>query len=605
VSGLPGNGAGGLDAALSEELARLSAQGLARSLPEVPPEGVDFTSNDYLGLSTHPEVIARARIALTEWGAGGRASRLLGGGSPVDTEAEHAAAEWLEADAALLFPSGYHANLGTIGALVGPGDLVLSDRLNHASLVDAARLSRARLRIFQHADAADAERILAAERGNGRALLVTESVFSMDGDRAPLAELADVCARHDAALVVDEAHASGVVGPGGAGGWADTYRARAPAARIVTGGKALGVSGAFVVGSRVLCDALVQRARTFAFTTAAPPAAAGGLAASIALCRGMEAERERCLGLARRIASALGLPRPAAAIVPVVVGGADEAMAAAAELRQQGFQVRAVRPPTVPAGSSRLRIACHSFNTDEEVDLLIGALRAATEHSREPLPRRSIGLARPLFVTGTDTGIGKTVVAALLSRAAWRAGRAAYWKPVQTGADDDSAEVARLSGIHSTGATYSFALPASPHEAARAEGAAIDVARLDAELDQRLELVGDGILIAELAGGLLVPLTDETTQVDWVARRRPRLVLAARSGLGTLNHTLLSLEALRARHLEPQALFLVGEPHPSNRATLARASGIRHVFELPPLAPLDTAALDEWLDRHDLSPVLA
>jgi len=598
---------GELDAALGEELARLAAAGLGRELPEVPPDGVDFTSNDYLGLSTHPEVVARAGVALNEWGAGGRASRLLGGGSPIDAQAERAVADWLEAEEALLFPSGYQANLGAIGSLAGPGDLVLSDALNHASLVDAIRLSRARLGIYRHADARDVERILSSDRrarGTGRALIVTESIFSMEGDRAPLAELAELAARYDAALVVDEAHACGVVGPGGAGSWADTYRGGHPAVRVVTGGKALGVAGAFVVGSRPMRDVLVQRARTFAFTTAAPPAVAGGLAASIALCRSMEAERERCLALARRIASAMDLPRPAAAIVPVVVGAADEAMAAAARLRRSGFHVRAVRPPTVPAGSSRLRIACHAFNTDEEVDGLIEALRGLALGGPSARSAPAPGLARPLFVTGTDTGVGKTVVAAVLARAAARSGGAAYWKPVQTGDDDDAAEVARLAQLASSEATYSFALPASPHEAARAEGAAVDPARLDAELDRRLAAAGAGRLIAELAGGLLVPLTDDVTQLDWLARRRPPLVLVARSGLGTLNHTLLSLEALRARQLEPRALFLVGAPHPSNLATLRRASGVRHVLELPPLEPLDPAAIDAWLDRRELAPLL-
>jgi 8-amino-7-oxononanoate synthase len=182
-------GRANLEVELIEELSRWRAAGLERSLPELPLDGVDFTSNDYLGYATHPEVIRGARAALDEWGAGGRASRLLGGGSALDGQAERAAAEWLGAEAALLFPSGYHANLGVVGVLAGPGDLILSDRLNHASLVDAARLARARVRVFRHADAADAERILELERGTGRALVLTESVFSMDGDAAALTSI--------------------------------------------------------------------------------------------------------------------------------------------------------------------------------------------------------------------------------------------------------------------------------------------------------------------------------------------------------------------------------------------------------------------------------
>jgi 8-amino-7-oxononanoate synthase len=596
-----------LDVALAEELERWRAKGLGREVPALDggaEVGVDFTSNDYLGLSSHPDVIARARMALERWGAGGKASRLLGGGSALDVEAEQAAAEWLDAEAALLFPSGYHANLGVIGALAGPGDLILSDRLNHASLVDAARLSRARVRVFRHSDVAHAQELLAAERGGGRALLVTESVFSMDGDRAPLGELAELCLAYDVQLVIDEAHAAGILGPGGAGAWVELKRADRPAARVVTAGKALGVAGAFVVGSARLREQLVNRARTFAFTTAAPPAVSGALAAAIPLCRTADAERERCRALARRIAGALGVERPAAAIVPVVVGRADDAMRAAEELRSGGFHVRAVRPPTVPEGSSRLRVVCHAFNTEDEVDRLIGGLRAATEHSRAAAVPAVPRLAHPLFVAGTDTGVGKTVVSALLARGAWRRGRSAYWKPVQTGADDDSLEVQRLTGTHAVEPGYRFALPASPHEAARDEDAELEPERLHEQLDHWLESVGDGVLVTELAGGLLVPLTDNYTQLDWLAARRPALVLVARSGLGTLNHTLLSLEALRVRNLEPRALFLVGAPHRSNYETLARMSRLRHVFEVPLFEPLDTAALDAWLDANDLAPVL-
>jgi 8-amino-7-oxononanoate synthase len=598
-----------LDAALADELQRWRAAGLLRELGEPRPGAADFTTNDYLGLARHPAVVDRARRALEEWGAGGRASRLLGGGSPGDAAVERAAAGWLGAEAALLFPSGYHANLGLLGALAGPGDRILSDELDHASLVDGARLSRAELSIFRHRDLEHLERLLAAPSPARRTLVVTESVFSMDGDRAPLDELARLCARHGAELVFDEAHAAGVVGPEGAGGWAEAsdrgsgrgQSAPGPVARVVTGGKALGCAGALVVGSARLRELLVNRARSFAFSTAAPPAVAGGLTAAIALARAASAERARCRELARRLAAALGLPPPAAAIVPIVIGDAERAVSAAAELAERGLCVRAVRPPTVPPGTSRLRVVCHAFNTDEELERLIAAL--------EPIPRLERAPAAPiparaLFVAGTDTEIGKTVVAALLARAAARAGSARYWKPVQTGAASDSQVVERLAGVRAHEPGYHFALEASPHAAARAEGQTIALARLDELLDRHARTASGGVLVVELAGGLLVPLDDELTQLDWLARRRPPLVLVARSGLGTLNHTLLSLEALRHRHLEPRALFLVGPSHASNRATLAARAGIARIFEVPRFATLDPAALDAWLDEHDLGGVL-
>ena len=243
-----------LDAALGAEMERWEAAGLRRELGAPTTGGADFTSNDYLGLASHPAVVEAARSAIGLYGAGSRASRLLGGGCPLDAQAERACAEWVGSEAALLFPSGYHANLGILGALAGPGDLILSDALNHASLIDGARLSGARIRVYRHLDVEDAERKLRTATGWRRALVVTESTFSMDGDRAPLAALAELCAEVGASLVVDEAHSIGVVGPRGAGGWAELGGDRDDvlAGRVVTGGKALGVSGAFVACSSTM-----------------------------------------------------------------------------------------------------------------------------------------------------------------------------------------------------------------------------------------------------------------------------------------------------------------------------------------------------------------
>ena len=599
-----------LQRALAEDAARWRDAGLDRDVIATPLPGADFTSNDSLGLAEHPEVIAAAEAAVRRYGVGGRAARLLGGGSPLQDHAEGAAADWLGAERALLFPSGYQANLGVVGALVGAGDVVVSDELNHASLVDGARLSRARVLVYRHGNVEHAERLLESASSARRRLLLTESVFSMEGNLAPLDALADACARQGASLVIDEAHAAGILGPQGAGGWAALRpgydRQAVLAARVITGGKALGVMGAFVVGEQQVIEHVRQRARSFVFTTAPSPAVSGALEAAIGIARRSDDARARLRDHARRIATGLDQPEPGAAVIPYRVGDSGSAMALAARLQEAGLQVRAVRPPTVPPGTSRLRIAVHAFNTSDEVENLIGELDRVGRPRPALVDRSKVTKATALFVTGTDTDIGKTIVSALLLRAAAQRGASAYFKPVQTGDDDDTREVRRLAEATAEQTPpphYRFQRPASPHEAAAAADCRIDLAELDSVLDQRLAALGAGNLIVELAGGLLVPLNEKHTQLDWLAQRRPACELVARSGLGTLNHSLLSIEALRQRNLEPRALFLVGPAHASNRETLARLSRIP-VHEVPLFEPLEPAALQTWLDNLDLAGVL-
>jgi 8-amino-7-oxononanoate synthase len=594
---------------LAAELEAWEARGLRRIVADDGPgPRVDFASNDYLDLATHPELVAAGQRALEQHGVGGRASRLLGGGGPLHAAAEAACAEWLGAESALLFPSGYQANLGVVGALVGRGDAIFSDRLNHASLIDAARLSRARVHVHEHLDLAGLERALLRERGARRRLVLTESVFSMDGDLAPLAELHALCARHDAWLVVDEAHAAGLLGPEGAGAWSalgDTPSERL-AARVLTGGKALGVAGAFVAGPRAVREHLIQHARSFVFTTAPPPVVAGALARAIELVRAADDARAGCLARARELAERLDAPVPDAAIVPFVVGEAEAATATAAALGKAGFDVRAVRPPTVPVGTARLRLVVHAGNTDAEVEEL--ARRLGEHGASQATADAPAELGEPLFVVGTDTGIGKTVVSALLLRAARRRGTAAYWKPIQTGDDLDSETVRGLAEVAEHEVlrpAWSLPLPASPHEAAAAAGVEIDPAVIAGGLGGLRRALRDARIVVELAGGLLVPYRGRETQADWLAEAAPPMVLVARSGLGTLNHTLLTLEALRARRLEPRALFLVGDRHDSNRETLRELGAMPHVFEVPRFDALDAATLDRWLDDHDLDPVFA
>ena len=597
-----------LEATLAQEMARWESAGLRRRLRDEEHGRVDFASNDYLGLSRDPAVVEAARRALSDEGAGGRASRLLGGGGVNHRLAEEQAAEWLGAQASLLFPSGYQANLGLVGALVGRGDAIFSGSLNHASLIDAARLSRARVHVHRHLDLAELETQLERARAARRRLVLTEGVFSMDGDSPPLVEMAELCERHDAWLVVDEAHAAGLIGPQGAGAWAAAgLESDALAARIVTGGKALGVGGAFVVGSAALREHLVNRARSFVFTTAPPPAVAAALHAAIERARSMQAERAHTLQLARELASGLGLPAPAAAVVPFVVESSERALELASELNSAGLDVRAVRPPTVPENGSRLRAVLHAFNTAAEVDELSRRLSQVPD-SAAPRRKSQSDLARALFVVGTDTEIGKTVVSAMLVHAAARLGAAAYWKPVQTGEDSDTQTVGELTRLEPHALlrpAWSLKLPASPHEAAKHEGKLIEPSTLEESFDGLRRMLPDTRLIVELAGGLLVPYRDDpelVTQAHWLEKARVPLVLVARSGLGTLNHTLLTLEALRARHLEPRALFLVGDAHESNRETLARATRIEHVFEVPIFPEPGVEAFDEWLESTgDLS----
>ncbi|MFT5048797.1 MAG: 8-amino-7-oxononanoate synthase [Chlamydiales bacterium] len=596
-----------LDLALANEMAAWESSGLRRQL-RARTADADFVSNDYLGFADHPGIVGAARAALEIHGAGGRAARLLGGGCALDAVAEQRAAEWLGSEAGLLFPTGYQANLGLITSLATRQDVLLSDALNHASLIDAARLSRARVQVFEHNDLEHLETLLQGSSSARRRFVLTEGVFGMDGDRAPLAAMDELCRRHDAWLIVDEAHSIGVIGPAGRGACAQADLSPTEsrvAARMITGGKALGASGGLVLGSRTIIEHLLNHARTFVFTTAVSPAVSGAVACSIELVAGADREREQLRALTLSLANGLGLPEPESAILPFVVGPSEAALNLARSAQEAQLDVRAVRPPTVPAGTSRLRLVCHATNDEVQVARLVDVLSGSepldmTNSRRARANRIEAPIQDPIVVTGTDTDVGKTVVSALLVRALARRVRARYWKPVQTGDDSDTREVARLCAdinVEFEQPAFEFPLPASPHEAAHAAGG-----RVDPALIERLYSELPGPAIVELAGGVLVPWTDEVMQADWLESRRPPIVLVARSGLGTLNHTFLTLEALRSRGLTPRALFLVGPAHESNRSTLA--GHVQHLYEVPHFAELSPTTLDAWLDGHDLSAVL-
>ncbi|SEA42204.1 8-amino-7-oxononanoate synthase [Microbulbifer marinus] len=346
-------------------------------------ELLTFSSNDYLGLATHPDVIA-AQQAGAELGAGATASHLVNGHLQIHRQLEDKIAEITGRDAALVFSSGYMANVGTICALVGRGDNVISDRLNHASLIDGARLCGATSLRFAHNDLDGLQRQLQRAAANGgQTLVAVDGVYSMDGDCAPLAEMAELCRRHSAWLMVDEAHGFGVMGSpqlplAGSIALAGLGQDDAPV-MMGTLGKAAGNAGAFVAGSRALIDYLVQFARPYIYTTGMPPAVAAGALAALEV---MQREPERSARLQRNIeffrrrAAQLQLPlvESASPIQPLLLGDENAVMAVAAELQQRGFLVGAIRPPTVPAGTARLRITLSANHSEAQIDQLLTAL---------------------------------------------------------------------------------------------------------------------------------------------------------------------------------------------------------------------------------------
>jgi 8-amino-7-oxononanoate synthase len=374
-----------LAADLAGRLATLADQGLARSLR--PAAGIDFSSNDYLGLARDPELraVLLSRLAELPPGEplGAPASRLLRGHTRLHADLEGRLAAWKGTEAALLFASGYQANLGLLTALLGPRDRALSDALNHASLIDGLRLSGCRRVVFPHLDLAAIERELARPHPAGRTFLVTESLFSMEGDTAPLDRYAELTARHGAELIVDDAHATGLYGEVRGSGLCEAFGVeRRVAAVVSTLGKAMGLSGAFVAGPQVLVDYLVNRCRPFVFSTAPPPLLLLALVAALDLVVGEPRRRRRALMLAERLRrrlAALGVARPPGdgPIVPLLLGDNARALAAAERLAAQGFDVRAIRPPTVPPGTARLRVSVHADHAEAEIDALAAALAGA------------------------------------------------------------------------------------------------------------------------------------------------------------------------------------------------------------------------------------
>lgn len=384
--------ASGLDAEILPELAALEQRDLLRRLrplagpsaAEVTVEGrrvLLFSSNNYLGLATHPALRAAAAEAIRRWGCGAGASRLIAGHLELHATVEAALADFKGTEAALLFPSGYQANVGAITALVGRGDHVFSDALNHASIIDGCRLSRATVHVFPHRDIRVLERLLADTPAGGRRLIVTDAVFSMDGDRAPLPDLVALAARYHSHVMLDEAHAAGVLGSRGAGLADACGLSGAVAVQVGTLGKAFGGFGAYVAGSRALIELLVNRARSFIYTTALPPPAVAAAGAALELVRTEPERRARVLAHARRLREGLrdlGLETAGDThIVPVLLGDNARALAFSQALLERGVLVQAIRPPTVPEGTARLRVTPMATHDDEHIARVLRAFRDA------------------------------------------------------------------------------------------------------------------------------------------------------------------------------------------------------------------------------------
>lgn len=341
---------------------------------------LNFASNDYLGLANHPDVIEAFKRGANEFGVGSGASHLVSGHSQYHHALEEQLADFCQRPRALLFSTGYMANLGVLSALLTADDAVFEDKLNHASLLDGGLASGARFRRFLHADVASLEKQLSTSQAR-RKLVVTDGVFSMDGDIAPLAEMARTARGHQAWLMVDDAHGVGVLGKNGRGVIEDLSEAEQPQILMATLGKAFGTFGAFVVGSEELIETLIQFSRSYIYTTALPPAVAAASLASLMLVREEHWRREKLNQLIeqfRQGAQQIGLPLLSSStpIQPLLIGSDEKVMAINELLRQRGFLVGAIRPPTVAPGSARLRITLSASHDESDIDALLAALDA-------------------------------------------------------------------------------------------------------------------------------------------------------------------------------------------------------------------------------------
>jgi 8-amino-7-oxononanoate synthase len=584
----------------------------AAGVPAAADGLVSFASNDYLGLTQHPAVVAAAHRALDRWGAGSGAARLVVGSRPVHHELEAALRAWKATDDAVLFPTGYAANLGVLTTVAGPGVRVLSDELNHASIIDGCRLARASVEIVRHRDLDHLSELLDA--ADGPTVVVTDTVFSMDGDVADVAALLEMCAAAGALVVLDEAHA--VLGP-------EPVDHRAVLLRVGTLSKTLGTLGGFVAGPRELCRLIENRARSYIFTTAPTPADTAGALEALRILRSPEGDalRDRLRGHIDRVAP--GHPSP---VVPVVIGDEADAVAAAAALVERGLLVPAIRPPTVAPGTSRLRVALSAAHTDEQVEGLVEALdelgltrpgasadRSAPHRAAAPStvpastvapsidPASSDVAVRPALVVvvmGTATEVGKTWATAAVARSLTADGLVvSARKPVQSFAPGDDTTDAEVLAA-ATGEPPDdvcprhrrYEVPMAPPMAADALGRpGIALADLIAEL---CWTVGADVGFVETAGGVRSPLAHDADAADLaMALGADAVVLVADAGLGTVHAVRSAIQGLGSRPLLVLLNRFDGSDdlHRRNRDWLAGIDGLDVVTDVAELATRLTA----------------
>ena len=380
---------------LQAELEQIKSAGLYRRLRRVESdqgptlmidgrEVINFSSNNYLGLANHPALAAAAKEALDRYGSGSGASRLISGNMSLHEELESRLAKFKGTEAALVFNSGFQANTGAISTLAGEGDAVFSDALNHASIIDGCRLSRAKTFVYPHNDLGGLEEALKNAKGFRRKLIVTESIFSMDGDEAPLAGIVELAERYGAFVMVDEAHATGIFGAQGAGVLQKLGLGERVLVQMGTLGKALGGFGAYIAGNRDLRDLLINRCRSFIFTTALPPALMAMAIAAVDLVEREPKRRESLRRNCERLRSGLAalgfqLGGGTSPILPLIVGDAGECMSFSEALMDREVFAQGIRPPTVPRGTSRLRITLMATHTDEQIDRALQAFKTVKE----------------------------------------------------------------------------------------------------------------------------------------------------------------------------------------------------------------------------------
>jgi len=382
---------------IQDELKEIRNAGLYRRLRRVENEQgptllldgrevINFSSNNYLGIANHPALATAAKEAIDRYGCGSGASRLISGNMTLHEELEKQLAEFKGTEAALVFNSGFQANTGILSTLAGEGDAILSDELNHASIIDGCRLSRAKTIVYVHCDLGQLEEALKQAGSCRRKLIVTETIFSMDGDEAPLTGIVELAEKYDAAVMVDEAHATGIFGPGGAGVVSKLGLVDRVLVQMGTLGKALGGFGAYVAGSQAVRDLLINRCRSFIFTTSLPPAIMAMAMAAIDLVEGEPERREALWNNCRLLSDGLkkmgfSLDEIQSPILPLIIGDADKCMQFSEQLLERGVFAQGIRPPTVPPGTSRLRITLMATHTREQLQIALDAFKEVKKQS--------------------------------------------------------------------------------------------------------------------------------------------------------------------------------------------------------------------------------